>query len=163
MEKGIFSFASAGNEGPRPITVTNVAPWISTVGASTIDRKFPADLVLGNGKRITGASLYKGDPFNHLPLVYGGNASIGLKNGATHSSSFSAATCMLDSLDKELVRGKIVVCNRGGTPRVAKGEVVKDVGGVGSRCDKRSTHGRRLSCRCTPNSWSRGYGVSWPS
>ncbi|KAJ8550234.1 hypothetical protein K7X08_035720 [Anisodus acutangulus] len=131
MEKGVFISASAGNEGPRLMTVTNVAPWITTVGASTIDRKFPADLVLGNGKRITGASLYKGDPFHHLPLVYGGNASIGLKNGARHSSSFSAATCMPDSLDKELVRGKIVVCDRGGTPRVAKGEVVKDAGGVG--------------------------------
>ncbi|KAF3626141.1 Subtilisin-like protease SBT1.6 [Capsicum annuum] len=135
MEKGVFISASAGNEGPRSMTVTNVAPWITTVGASTIDRKFPADLVLGNGKRITGASLYRGDPlhdnFHHLPLVYGGNSSVGLRNGARHSSSFSAATCMPDSLDKESVHGKIVVCDRGGTPRVSKGEIVKDAGGVG--------------------------------
>ncbi|CAN4075388.1 unnamed protein product [Withania somnifera] len=135
MEKGVFISASAGNEGPRSMTVTNVAPWITTVGASTIDRKFPADLVLGNGKRITGASLYRGDSlhanFNHLPLIYGGNASVGLRNGARHSSSFSASACMPDSLDKERVRGKIVVCNRGGTSRVSKGEIVKDAGGVG--------------------------------
>ncbi|MCD9641545.1 hypothetical protein HAX54_027760 [Datura stramonium] len=115
MEKGVFISASAGNEGPRPMTVTNVAPWITTVGASTIDRKFPADIVLGNGKRITGASLYR----------------VGLRNGARHSSSFSAATCMPDSLDKERVHGKIVVCDRGGTPRVSKGEIVKVAGGVG--------------------------------
>ncbi|XP_055804581.1 subtilisin-like protease SBT1.5 [Solanum dulcamara] len=136
MDKGIFISASAGNEGPRSMTVTNVAPWITTVGASTIDRKFPAHLVLGNGKRITGASVYRGDPlhdnnFHHLPLIYGGNASVDLRNGARHSSSFSAATCMPDSLDKERVRGKIVVCDRGGTPRVSKGEIVKEAGGVG--------------------------------
>lgn len=133
MEKGILVSASAGNEGPRPMTVTNVAPWITTVGASTIDRKFPADIVLGNGKRITGASLYSGDPLpdKQLPLVYGGNVSVGIRNGARHSSSFSAATCMPDSLDKERVHGKIVVCNRGGTPRVAKGEVVNEAGGAG--------------------------------
>ncbi|XP_006365833.1 subtilisin-like protease SBT1.7 [Solanum tuberosum] len=138
MEKGVFISASAGNEGPRSMSVTNVAPWITTVGASTIDRKFPADLVLGNGKRITGSSIYRGDDplhdinnFQHLPLIYGGNASVGLRNGARHSSSFSSATCMPDSLDKERVRGKIVVCDRGGTPRVSKGEIVKDAGGVG--------------------------------
>lgn len=136
MDKGVFISASAGNEGPRTMTVTNVAPWITTVGASTIDRKFPADLVLGNGKRIAGASVYRGDSsqvnnFHNLPLVYGGNASVDLRNGARHSSSFSAATCMPDSLDKERVHGKIVVCDRGGTPRVSKGESVKDAGGVG--------------------------------
>ncbi|XP_004231532.2 subtilisin-like protease SBT1.5 [Solanum lycopersicum] len=137
MEKGVFVSASAGNEGPRSMSVTNVAPWITTVGASTIDRRFPADLVLGNGKKITGSSIYRGDRlhdinhFQHLPLIYGGNASVGLRNGARHSSSFSSAACMPDSLDKELVRGKIVVCDRGGTPRVSKGEIVKDAGGVG--------------------------------
>ncbi|KAI7980541.1 Subtilisin-like protease SBT1.6 [Camellia lanceoleosa] len=46
MAKGVFVSASAGNSGPQRMSVTNVAPWVTTVGASTIDRKFPADLLL---------------------------------------------------------------------------------------------------------------------
>ncbi|KAM0936540.1 putative tripeptidyl-peptidase II [Dioscorea sansibarensis] len=40
--KGITVVCSAGNDGPFPGTVTNVAPWILTVGASTVDREFPS-------------------------------------------------------------------------------------------------------------------------
>nr|DAD48265.1 TPA_asm: hypothetical protein HUJ06_018202 [Nelumbo nucifera] len=40
----------------------NIAPWIITVGASTIDREFPADVVLGDGRVFNGVSLYSGDP-----------------------------------------------------------------------------------------------------
>ncbi|XP_028107678.1 subtilisin-like protease SBT3.5 isoform X2 [Camellia sinensis] len=43
---------SAGNSGPTPSTVTNVAPWIITVAASSIDRVFPSPLVLGNQMKI---------------------------------------------------------------------------------------------------------------
>ncbi|KAK2965208.1 hypothetical protein RJ640_019963 [Escallonia rubra] len=130
MEKGILVSASAGNEGPGKMTVINIAPWITTVGASTIDRNFPADIILGDGTVITGASLYRGDPLpegTYFRLVYAENASFNRSGGR----SFSAATCMPNSLDKELVRGKIVVCERGGVPRVAKGVVVKEAGGVG--------------------------------
>ncbi|GFQ04108.1 subtilisin-like protease [Phtheirospermum japonicum] len=124
MERGILVSASAGNDGPTKMTVTNVAPWITTVGASTIDRRFPADLVLEDGRVINGASLYSGPPLpekTYLPLIYGGR----------HSGSFTAATCMTGSLDENLVRGKIVICDRGGNARVAKGEVVRKAGGLG--------------------------------
>lgn len=40
MKKGIFVASSAGNAGPGPLTVANVAPWITTVGATTLDRDF---------------------------------------------------------------------------------------------------------------------------
>ena len=43
---------SAGNSGPAAGTVSNTAPWLLTVGASTMDREFPAYLVLDNKKRI---------------------------------------------------------------------------------------------------------------
>ncbi|MGK0370592.1 MAG: subtilisin family serine protease, partial [Glaciecola sp.] len=36
-EAGVFFSASAGNSGPGPETVNNIAPWIATVAASTYD------------------------------------------------------------------------------------------------------------------------------
>ncbi|KAL6566743.1 hypothetical protein OROMI_015147 [Orobanche minor] len=133
-ERGILVSASAGNDGPTKMTVTNVAPWITTVGASTIDRRFPADLMLEDGRVINGASLYSGPPLSEktfLPLVDGGNASTNWTIGGQRTGSFTAATCMAGSLDESLVSGKIVVCDRGGNARVVKGEVVKKAGGVG--------------------------------
>jgi hypothetical protein len=52
MERGIVVVCSAGNSGPKPSTVSNDAPWILTVGATTIDRDFQSNVVLGNGKVI---------------------------------------------------------------------------------------------------------------
>ncbi|XP_024517063.1 CO(2)-response secreted protease [Selaginella moellendorffii] len=52
MQKGIFVSCSAGNGGPGLQTIENSAPWILTVGASTIDRKFSVDINLGNSKTI---------------------------------------------------------------------------------------------------------------
>ncbi|KZV21566.1 subtilisin-like protease-like [Dorcoceras hygrometricum] len=132
MERGIFVSISAGNDGPSKMTVTNVAPWLTTVGASTIDRNFPADLVLEDGRVIRGASLYSGGglPDKYIPLIYGGNASASMKIGGRQVENFLGATCMLDSLNENLVRGKIVVCDRGGNPRVQKGEAVKKAGGA---------------------------------
>ncbi|KAL0718509.1 hypothetical protein Bca4012_067831 [Brassica carinata] len=77
MERGIFVSCSADNRGPNPSSLRNEAPWITTVGAGTIDRDFPALAILGNGKNYTGASLFKGDalPAKLLPFVYAGNAS----------------------------------------------------------------------------------------
>lgn len=49
MERGIFVSASAGNAGPSLGTVNNGAPWILTVGATTVDRKIRATAVLGSG------------------------------------------------------------------------------------------------------------------
>ncbi|XP_050238380.1 subtilisin-like protease SBT1.5 [Mercurialis annua] len=47
MEKGVIVTAAAGNAGEFGSgSVCNVAPWMITVGASTIDRKFPADILL---------------------------------------------------------------------------------------------------------------------
>uniref|UniRef100_M8ANX2 Subtilisin-like protease n=1 Tax=Aegilops tauschii TaxID=37682 RepID=M8ANX2_AEGTA len=56
--KGIVVSASAGNSGPGESTVVNVAPLFLTVGASTINREFPANIVLSNGETFTGTSLY---------------------------------------------------------------------------------------------------------
>lgn len=48
VKHGIVVICSAGNSGPADGTVSNVAPWEITVGASTMDREFPSYVVLGN-------------------------------------------------------------------------------------------------------------------
>lgn len=53
MRHGILTSNSAGNSGPWPLSVSNYAPWTLTVAASTIDRKFIAQVVLGNGQVYT--------------------------------------------------------------------------------------------------------------
>ena len=42
---GIFMVCSAGNEGPYNGSLSNEAPWILTVGASTIDGSIRADVL----------------------------------------------------------------------------------------------------------------------
>lgn len=129
VQRGVFVSASAGNNGPGLMTVTNVAPWITTVGAGTMDRDFPADIQLGNGKVMRGVSMYSGKgltPGGQFPLVYAGDA------GRDESMDvYASSLCMEGSLDPMVVRGKIVLCERGNNPRVAKGTVVKQAGGVG--------------------------------
>ncbi|KAJ8549607.1 hypothetical protein K7X08_033314 [Anisodus acutangulus] len=61
MEKGIFVSASAGNSGPDSQSLSNEAPWILTVAASTVNRDFIRKLTLGNGVSINGLSLYPGN------------------------------------------------------------------------------------------------------
>jgi hypothetical protein len=53
MEHGILVSYVAGNSGPISSSVTNAAPWITTVGAGTLDRDFPAYVNLKNGKKIS--------------------------------------------------------------------------------------------------------------
>lgn len=55
VKRGVFISASAGNNDPNSQTVLNVAPWITTVGAGTLDRDFPAEVQLGNGVVIRGS------------------------------------------------------------------------------------------------------------
>lgn len=125
LEAGVFVSASAGNGGPGGLTVTNVAPWVTTVGAGTMDRDFPADVKLGNGKMISGMSVYGGPalaPHKLYPLIYAGSEG---------SDGYSSSLCLEGSLDPKVVRGKIVLCDRGINSRAAKGEVVKKAGGIG--------------------------------
>ena len=52
IANGIIVVAAGGNSGPTPETVTNVAPWMFSVGASTIDRDFSNYLALGDKKHL---------------------------------------------------------------------------------------------------------------
>ncbi|XP_058068830.1 subtilisin-like protease SBT4.3 [Magnolia sinica] len=57
MKNGILVSASVGNNGPTMGTATNIAPWMLTVAASTIDRRFTTKLTLGNQRTLVGISL----------------------------------------------------------------------------------------------------------
>ncbi|KAL5984667.1 hypothetical protein ACLOJK_041288 [Asimina triloba] len=97
MEKGIFVSCSAGNSGPDSYSIYNGAPWITTVGAGTIDRDYRALIKLGDGATtMQGKSIYPGDiHISGVPLYYGhGNPR---KRNCTE-------------LDTKEVAGKIVFC-----------------------------------------------------
>ncbi|KAJ8621318.1 hypothetical protein MRB53_029847 [Persea americana] len=120
IQKGILFVAAAGNDGPAPYTVMNVAPWILTVGASTIDREFPADVVLGDGRVFKGVSLYAGNPLgpSNFSLFYG--------------TDYNSKICEARYLHSSDIAGKIVVCdNNNGQGNLEKGNAVKNAGGVG--------------------------------
>nr|CAD1826634.1 unnamed protein product [Ananas comosus var. bracteatus] len=126
VKNGVTVVCSAGNSGPDPGSVSNTAPWIITVGASTMDREFPAYLLLSNKKQIKGQSLSpSGHPGNkYYPIISSAQAKAA---NATEDEAFVPAKI---SRPRE-GGGKIVVCIRGNNARVEKGEVVREAGGVG--------------------------------
>ncbi|XP_006358147.1 subtilisin-like protease SBT1.2 [Solanum tuberosum] len=121
MAKGIFVSCSAGNGGPDNATLSNEAPWILTVGASTIDRQIKATVALGNGVEYDGESTSQPNDFppTLLPIVY----------PALNSTYFGAFVCSPESLTN--VEGKLVLCGVGGATAIAKGQPVKDAGAAG--------------------------------
>ncbi|CAO2838964.1 unnamed protein product [Amaranthus hypochondriacus] len=143
MEKGVFVSCSAGNGGPDPVSLTNVAPWVATVGASTLDRNFPANVRLGSGKLFNGVSIYKGrmslSPEKLYPVVYLGSNS---------TNPDPTSLCLEGTLDRRKVQGKIVICDRGISPRVQKGQVVKEAGGVGMILANTAANGEELVADC---------------
>ncbi|VAH26240.1 unnamed protein product [Triticum turgidum subsp. durum] len=57
ISKGIIVVCAAGNKGPTPRSVSNSAPWLLTVAAGSVDRRFDAGVHLGNGKRMDGEAF----------------------------------------------------------------------------------------------------------
>ncbi|KAL0329704.1 UNVERIFIED_CONTAM: Cucumisin [Sesamum radiatum] len=107
MKNGILTSNSAGNSGPEPVTVSNFAPWTMTVAASTIDRKFVANLALGNGQILTGISINSFDlNGTSYPLIWGGDAV----NYTMGSSSDYTKYCEADAMNHDMLVGKIVLC-----------------------------------------------------
>ncbi|KAL2542359.1 Subtilase family protein [Abeliophyllum distichum] len=70
VASGITVVCSAGNSGPDAGTVEDVAPWVISVAASTIDRSFPTTIMLGNNQKFTGQSMYVGKDTGFIELFY---------------------------------------------------------------------------------------------
>ncbi|KAH9309562.1 hypothetical protein KI387_037473 [Taxus chinensis] len=100
IEKGVFISSAAGNDGPFLATLSNTTPWITTVGASNIERDFPTSIVLCNQEVYIGTSIYRGNAISQgaLPLVY-------------VSTNNNSRRCLAGSLDANVVSGKIMVCD----------------------------------------------------
>ncbi|XVF71690.1 hypothetical protein PTKIN_Ptkin12aG0060000 [Pterospermum kingtungense] len=126
IKHGIVVVCSAGNSGPADGTVSNLAPWQITVGASTMDREFPSIVSLGNNMHYKGQSLsVKVLPDKLFPLISAADAK------AANASIVNASLCQAGALDPKKVAGKILVCLRGQNARVDKGQQSALAGAVG--------------------------------
>ncbi|TXG64321.1 hypothetical protein EZV62_011315 [Acer yangbiense] len=101
LKKGIFVSCSAGNSGPHAYTIHNGAPWITTIGAGTVDRDYAAHITLGDNELIlTGRSVYPENLFvSEVPIYFG------------HGNQ-SKEQCDPLSLDPKDVAGKYVFCTQ---------------------------------------------------
>nr|GMD09368.1 subtilisin-like protease SBT5.3 [Ipomoea batatas] len=130
VKNGIVVVASAGNYGPTAGSVCNVAPWVITVGANTMDRQFQSNVVLGNNKHYTGESAapLKLPTGKFYPLLSAASARI--KINASISSQ-DALLCKPGTLDPKQVKGRILVCLNGATARTDKSHQAALAGAVG--------------------------------
>ncbi|XP_071731114.1 cucumisin-like [Rutidosis leptorrhynchoides] len=117
MKNGILTVQSAGNDGPRLQTTSSIAPWVLSVAASSINPQIITRVRLGNGRIIDGVSV---NPFKldgMYPLVYAGD----VPNITAGFNSSIGRFCIKNSLDKNLVKGKIILCD---APTTGEAEVL---------------------------------------
>ncbi|CAL8101882.1 unnamed protein product [Prunus armeniaca] len=98
IEKGIVVVCSAGNDG-NSNSMNNGAPWITTVGAATLDRSLTASMTLDNNLTVEGTSYFPVSAYiTDKPLYYG-------------KENVKKATCDFGALDPKEVDGKVVLCD----------------------------------------------------
>ncbi|XP_054808188.1 subtilisin-like serine-protease S isoform X1 [Prosopis cineraria] len=125
--RGVLVVASAGNEG-YPGSVTNLAPWMITVAASSTDRDFTSDVTLGNSVNITGESLSLSEMSAFARIISASEASAG------YFTPYQSSYCIESSLNKTKTQGKVLVCRHAESSiesKVVKSTLVKEAGGVG--------------------------------
>ena len=129
--RGIFVSAAGGNSGPAADTVAHPSPWVTTVAAGTHNRTTQGKVTLGNG------TTYSGPP--RLPRRRARRRSSTPRRRACPAPTRrQAAQCWAARdnggtavLDPAKIKGKIVICDRGVTPRVNKSVAVAEAGGLG--------------------------------
>ena len=117
---GIHVATSAGNAGPGAATIGSPGdvPWMTSVGATTHDRKYVSSVVgiaaddAATLPDIDGAGL-SGPTDGAYPVIYAGSAPY--NNPLCLTSGFPAGATLA---------GQIVVCDRGNNGRVEKGEIL---------------------------------------
>ncbi|WP_371194009.1 S8 family serine peptidase [Glaciecola sp. SC05] len=121
---GVFFAASAGNSGPNAGTVSNIAPWIATVAASTYDGTSAA---IGNELTINSGVLAPGGFFS-VPAVIGTAVPEG---GLTADLGLAVPIEACGPLSSDLT-GQIALIARGGCPFVDKLLNAEAAGAIGA-------------------------------
>ncbi|CAI9299037.1 unnamed protein product [Lactuca saligna] len=127
VSRGISVVSSVGNEGAKG-SATNLAPWIITVAATSIDREFTANFEMGNGVKLKGESLSVLQMEAPARII---SASIA---NAGYFTPYQSSYCLESSLNYTKTRGKVLLCRhaeRSSESKVRKSEIVKAAGGIG--------------------------------
>ncbi|XP_023551327.1 cucumisin-like [Cucurbita pepo subsp. pepo] len=114
MKNGILTSMSAGNDGWKPFTIRNFSPWSLSVAASTTDRRFLSKVQLGDGRSFNGVTINTFDlNGTQYPLVYAGN----IPNVTAGFNGSISRFCTRNSVDRDLMKGKIVLCDHFVSPK----------------------------------------------
>nr|XP_015887199.2 CO(2)-response secreted protease-like isoform X1 [Ziziphus jujuba var. spinosa] len=136
VERGILVVCSAGNDGPTQGTVSNVAPWIFTVAASTMDRDFESDVVFGSNNKVIKGEGINFSPLKNsaeYPLIHAKATKTSDGDEDEASSLDMSRNCDEIQMDKDKVKGKIVICDSDdGYRPYDKRDAVKNMGGIGA-------------------------------
>ncbi|WP_290611276.1 S8 family serine peptidase [Arsukibacterium sp. UBA3155] len=120
---GVFFAASAGNSGPTAATVSNIAPWIATVAASTYDGISAAvgkELIVNSGELAP-------EVFFSVPAVIGTALPVG---GLTGDLGLADPILACGPLNNDLT-GKIALISRGTCPFTDKMANAEAAGAIG--------------------------------
>jgi subtilisin family serine protease len=134
---GVFGSVSAGNDGPGSSTIGSPSdsPWVMSVGASTHNRSLLSQLTdMAGGAvappaTITGKSVASG--VGPASIVYAGAPPYNTPLCGAGTADPTTGVGSEPAFDPGELAGKIVVCDRGTYGRVAKGQEVKNAGGIG--------------------------------
>ena len=134
---GVFGSVSAGNDGPGSSTIGSPSdsPWVMSVGASTHNRSLLSQLTdMAGGTAappatITGKSVASG--IGPASIVYAGAPPYNTPLCGAGTADPTTGVGSEPAFDPGELAGKIVVCDRGTYGRVAKGQEVKNAGGIG--------------------------------
>eukprot|EP00897_Mesotaenium_endlicherianum_P004893 jgi/Mesen1/4431/ME000225S03419 len=88
-DAGVLVSCAGGNDGSAA-PISNSAPWILTVAASTIDRDYQNIVRLHNGKNYSGLGRTLGTGPRQLPLIYAKDAVIAGGNIPNQNPSLEA-------------------------------------------------------------------------
>ncbi|CAI9116990.1 OLC1v1018294C1 [Oldenlandia corymbosa var. corymbosa] len=131
IEKDVIVVCASGNDGPKPSSVLNPAPWILTVGATTIDRFFESDVVLGGNRVIKGGGVHFAEHLRKTPVY---PLIRGISARTRETTKHNASNCFPGSLDRKKVEGKIVLCESNDEEQHRRRDRVAEVmsrGGIG--------------------------------
>ncbi|EPS64802.1 hypothetical protein M569_09977, partial [Genlisea aurea] len=104
---GVFVAQAVGNNGPSPYSVVSYSPWTFGVASCRTDRKYPATLFLGDGRKVRGIGLSGsswGDGMIQHKLVLANDAAF---PNATRNMEECQSP---EAFDPAVVGGSVVIC-----------------------------------------------------